>query len=260
MGVKPSQSASRVLATLAMVAEHQPVGISELAGLLGADKSAVQRALVTLADDGWIRAAPGKQRRWEVTGRIHAVSQIAHLAGGSQDLRDRARPALQALREETGETVILNVPEGDRFVISDVLESRQYLRIVPAVGMIVQTLGSATGRALLPYMSEQRQLEFLGGPPDAALLKEFAATVARGYSTSCDELAAGSTNLAAPIFEADGRPVGVVLVSVPSDRVTPDDYPRIGAAVAATARKISRGPAPQVSFSSPIRRRRERTK
>lgn len=146
--------------------------------------------------------------------------------------------------------MILNVPERGHFVVSDVLESRQYLRIVPAVGMIVETLGSATGRALLPYMSEQRQIEFLGSLPNAALLQEFAATVARGYSISRDELAAGSTNLAAPIFEADGRPVGVVLLSAPSDRLTPDNYRRIGALVIATARQLSRGPVPHVSFNA----------
>jgi IclR family acetate operon transcriptional repressor len=250
MGIKRSQSASRVLAVLEKVAECQPVGTSELARLLSEDKSAVQRALMTLADEDWIRVAPGKQTRWEVTGRIHTVSQIAHLAGGSQDLRERARPALQALREETGESVILNVPERGQFVVCEVLESRQYLRIVPAVGMVVQARGSATGRALLPYMSEQVQLEFLGAVPDAAMRKEFAATVARGYSISSGELAEGSTNLAAPIFEADGRPVGVVLVSAPSDRLTPDQYPRIGALVVATARKLSRGLAPKVSFNS----------
>lgn len=247
MGVKSSQSALRVLAALEKIAEHQPIGMTELANLLGEDKSAIQRALATLADEEWIRVAPGKPKRWEVTGKIHAISQVAHIALNSQELRERARPALQALREKTGETVILNVPERGRFVVSDVLESRQYLRIVPAVGMVVQTLGSATGRALLPYMNAQLQREFLGGLPDALMLNEFDETVARGYSISSGELAEGSTNLAAPIFEADGRPVGVVLVSAPSDRLTPDNYPRIGALVVATARELSRGPIPKVS-------------
>jgi DNA-binding IclR family transcriptional regulator len=247
MAVKSSQSASRVLATLEKVAEHQPIGITELAALLREDKSAIQRALATLAEEGWIRAAPGKSKRWEVTGKIHAVSQVAHVALGSQELRERARPALQALREQTGESVILNVPERGRFVVSDVLESRQYLRIVPEIGMVVQTLGSATGRALLPYMNTQTQREFLGGLPDAAMLEEFVETVKRGYSISREELVEGSTNLAAPIFEADGRPVGVVLVSAPSDRLTPKDYPKIGSLVVATAHALSRCSAPKIS-------------
>ena len=111
MAVKWSQSASRVLAILEKIAAYQPVGITELARLVDADKSAVQRALMTLARDGWIRVAPGKARRWEVTERIQA---LAHLALGSHDLRHRARPVLQALRDKTGESVLLNVPNSEK--------------------------------------------------------------------------------------------------------------------------------------------------
>ncbi len=210
--------------------------------MLDTDKSAVQRSLATLAREEWIRAAPGKPTRWEITARIHAT---AHAALGSHDLRHRARPALQALRDETGESVLLNVPERGRFIVLDVLESRHYLRVVPEVGMVVGTIGSATGRAILPYMRRERQIEFLGGAPNAAQLEEFAITVARGYAISIGEVVAGSTNLAAPIFEVDSQPVGAVLVSAPSDRVGPEDYRRIGLMVSETAHKLSRGPAPR---------------
>jgi DNA-binding IclR family transcriptional regulator len=248
MAVKSSQSASRVLGVLERVAEHQPIGITELAKLVGDDKSAIQRALVTLAQDGWIRAVPGKPTRWEVSERIHVISQIA--AHGTQDLRERARPALLALCEATGETVLLNVPERSRFVVADVLESRHYLRIVLAVGLIVPTRGSSTAGAILPYMGRKQQIEFLGEEPDKALLKEFAANVERGYAISSGGIVPESTNLAAPIFEADGRPVGAVIVSAPSDRLTPEHFPRIGAMICATARKLSRSRPPIVSLES----------
>lgn len=247
MAVKWSQSALRVLAVLEKTAEYQPVGITELARLLAADKSAVQRALQTLARDEWIRAAPGKPTRWEVTERIQSV---AHVALGSHDLRHRARPVMQDLRDKTGESVLLNVPERGRFTVSDVMESRHTLRIVPLIGTIVAPRGSATGRAILPYMSRERQIEFLGADPDAAMLEEFAATVARGYSISDGEVVTGSTNLAAPIIEADGRPVGAILVSAPSERLPPEGYPRIGAMVCAAARRLSRGRKPRMRVAS----------
>jgi IclR family acetate operon transcriptional repressor len=256
VSVKPSQSASRVLGVLEKVAEHQSIGITELTRQLGEDKSAVQRALVTLARDGWIRSLPGKPTRWEVSERIHVVSQVA--ARGSRDLRERARPALQALRDATGETVLLNVPECGRFVVSDVLEGQHYLRIVLAVGVIVPARGSSTAGAILPYMSRERQIEFLGDAPDVALLKQFAANVERGYAISRGGIVPESTNLAAPIFEADGRPAGAVIVSAPSDRLTPEHFPRIGAMVSATARELSRGPAPRVAHGSPAGRSRRK--
>ncbi len=240
MSVKRSLSASRVLAVLEGIARHQPIGVSELARLLRADKSAVQRAIMTLADEGWIRAAPGKPTRWQLTAHILAVAHDGH---NTSDLRQRARSALESLRNESGETVLLTVPDIHRFVVVDVLESRQLLRTVPHIGMIVPVRGSATSRAMLPYMSSEQQIDLLGEMPDAALLGDFAATLARGYSINDGDVVAGSTNLAAPIFEVDGRPVGAVVVSAPSDRVPIEHHPRIGTMVSQAARSVSRGAA-----------------
>lgn len=241
MPVKPSQSASRVLTILEKIAEHQPVGVSELARLADADVSAVQRALVTLAQDGWISSGPDKPTRWEVTARIHAVAHAAH---GSHNLRQRARPVLEALRDATGETASLNVPELGRFMISEVVESRHFLRVVLTVGATVPNIGSATARAILPYMSPERRMEFLPGPPSAGELAEFAATVARGYAISSNVVVEGFTNIAAPVFEADGRPAGAMLVTGPNDRLRPQDHAAVGALVCAAAGKLSRGGAP----------------
>ena len=70
MAVKRSQSASRVLSILELVASHQPVGVSALAKLLGDDRSAVQRAVMTLADAGWSRVAPEPPARWELSAHL----------------------------------------------------------------------------------------------------------------------------------------------------------------------------------------------
>jgi IclR family acetate operon transcriptional repressor len=247
MAIKTNQSGSRILVVLEKIAQHQPVGVSELARLLNADKSAVQRAIVTLATDGWIRATLGKPTRWELTARIHSVAQHAH---GGHDLRQRARAALEALRSETGESVVLSVLSGGKFIVIDVLESSHYLRAAPPIGLIVPSKGSATSRAILSYMTRDEQIEVLGEPPDAAMLEDFAATVARGYSISKGEVDKGSINIAAPIFEIDGRPIAAVLISAPSDRTTEDDYTRLGTMVSGVARRLSRGVASQLSSSA----------
>jgi IclR family acetate operon transcriptional repressor len=241
--VKPSQSGSRILAALEKIAQNQPLGVSDLARMLDDNIAAAQRAIATLAADGWIRTAPGKPRRWELTEHIHTIAQHAY---GSHDLRRRARGALEELWRETGESVLLNVPDGSRFVVIDVLESPHYLRSAPPVGMAVQPRWSATGRAMLPFMSPVEQEAYLGEPPDAAMREDFAQTAARGYAVSEGDVVQGSTNIAAPIFEFDHRPVGAVLVSAPTDRAGAEEYARLGAMVLATARKLSRGEAPAV--------------
>jgi DNA-binding IclR family transcriptional regulator len=236
VAVKRSQSGTRVLAVLEGVARHQPVGVSELARALSADKSAVQRAIMTLADEGWIRAASATPGKWQLTAHILAV---AHVGRMGNDLRQRARGALEALRDESGETVLLVVPDIRRFVVVDALESKQLLRMVPNIGLGVPVRQSASSRAILPHMTPQAQMELLGEPPDAGVLAEFAATLKRGYSVSDGDVVAGSTNIAAAILEVDGRPVGAVVVCGPSERLTTKNQRRIGAMVLQTAGSLS---------------------
>lgn len=248
MSVKRSRSASRVLAVLEGIARHQPVGVTELARRLGDDKSAVQRAIMTLADDGWIGQAAGQPTRWQLTPHILAVSHDAQL---SNDLYKRARPVLETLQAESGESVMLNTPDRNRFVIVDVLESRQLLRAVPSVGMEVPVRSSATSRALLPYMSPQRQLEILGGPLDPGLRAELADTLRLGYAVSAGEISPGSTSIAAPVIGSDGEPVAAVVLTGPSTRLTRQKYAWAGGLVREAARKLSRGQArPDMSLTA----------
>jgi DNA-binding IclR family transcriptional regulator len=237
LAVKRSQTAARVLAVLECVARHQPIGVSELARLLKADKSAVQRAVMTLADEGWIRAASAAPSKWQLTAHILAVAHMGHMRN---DLRQRARGALEALRDETGETVLLVVPDIRRFVVIDALESRNMLRTVPHLGLGVPVRQSATSRAVLPYMTREQQIDLLGEAPNARLMSEFATTLKSGYSVSDGDVIAGSTNIAAPILELDGRPVGAVVVSGPSERLTGKHQRKVGAMVLRTARSLSR--------------------
>lgn len=237
MSVKPSQSGSRILAALEKIAQHQPIGVSELARLLEDNIAATQRAIATLAGEGWIKVARGKPTRWELTAHIHSVAQHAY---GSNDLRRRARPVLEELRRETGESVLLNVPEGGKFVVAEVLESPQFLRTVAPVGLIVPSKWSATSRALLPFMTLDKQRHYIGHPADEAMRADFVATAARGYVISKGEVVQGSTNIAAPVFEADGEPVAAILISAPDDRACEKDYERFGALALAAARRISR--------------------
>jgi IclR family acetate operon transcriptional repressor len=220
------------------IARRQAVGVSELARLLHADKSAVQRAIMTLADAGWIRTSAGSGGKWQLTAHILALAHMGHM---SNDLRRRAREALELLRDESGETVLLVVPDIRRFVVIDALESKQLLRTVPNIGLDVPVRQSATSRAVLPYMSRERQVEMLGAAPDAGLLAEFATTLKRGYSVSDGDVVAGSTAIAAPILELDGRPAGAVVVSGPSERLTNRRQRTVGTMVVKTARNLSHG-------------------
>jgi IclR family acetate operon transcriptional repressor len=238
VSVKPSQSASRVLAVLDLIAAHQPVGTSALAQLLGEDRSAVQRAVTTLADAGWVRIAPQPPTRWELSAHLFT---IAHLPDSVADLTRRARPVLDSLRAQTGETVMLAIPEGNRFVVAEVAQSTHALRMALQVGQVIPPRESATGRACLPYLDERTQAAMLGRPADPVDLAEFAATRARGYALSAGDVMPGATNLAAAIFDGRHEPIAALVVSGPSERLTADRHVEIGLAVLRGAAELSRG-------------------
>jgi IclR family acetate operon transcriptional repressor len=227
-----------VLGVLEAIAAHQPVGVSGLARLLDDDKNAVQRAIVTLAETGWIAPAPGPAKGWELTAHIFAVAYMSH---SKNDLRLRAKAELDALRNETGETVLLNVPDLHRFIVADVFESRQILRTAPIIGTIASARNSATGLAVVPFLGKERQAVMLGGPPDEALLDKFRHTLQFGYAVSVDSPSQGITSIAAPIFDMDGTPLGAVVVIGPTERLTPGRYKGVGALVVKAARNLSRG-------------------
>jgi IclR family acetate operon transcriptional repressor len=238
LAVKRSQSASRVLSAFELVAAHQPIGVSALAKLLDDDRSAVQRAVMTLADAGWIRMAPEAPVRWELSAHIFT---LAHLPDSTRDLRLRTRGALESLRDETGETTFLAVPDVNRFVVIEAAESTHTLRMTSRVGQVIAPRESATGRAFLPYVDAPRQAAMLGREPDARDLAEFAATRARGFGLSAGDVMPGATNLAAVIFDSHAEPVAALVVSGPSERLTPDRHAEVGALLARHAAALSRG-------------------
>lgn len=236
MAVKGSSTAARVLDVFEAVAANQPVGVAALARMLGIDKSAVQRALVTLSEQGWIQASEDQMTRWETTSRI---LNIAHSSRAKADLRQRIQSVLEQLAAQTGETAIFNEPIGPHLVVSQVAESQQPLRMAPRIGAPVPARDSATGRILLPYLSIERQTELLGEPPDAQFRALLDACRAAGYAASGD-VNASSMTIAAPVFEVDGRPIGAVAISGPTERMPTDSHPRLAELVCRAANQLSR--------------------
>ena len=253
MAVKRAQSVTRALSILDAIAARQPIGVSALAKLLDEDRSAVQRAVMTLADAGWVRMAPEPPTRWELSAHIFT---IAHLPHSSANLRARARRVLDQLCDETGETAFLAVPDVNRFVVIEAAESPHVLRMVSRVGQVIASPESATQRALLPYFDVRRQTAMLGRAPTESDLREFAATRARRYALSAGDVMPGATNLAATIFDAHAQPVAALVISGPSERLTPQRHATVGALVASAAATLSRGAAPLASaraMTEPLR-------
>lgn len=236
MAVKRSRSATRMLSVFEAIAAAQPIGVSALARDLDADKSAVQRDLMTLADAGWIRPAPGLAGQWELSPRILTLARVPH---SNESLRQRAGPHLDALRSATGETAYLAVENGDHFIVMSAAESQHPLRMVPAIGLVIPMQGSATAKAMLPYLSEQEQALRLGAKPSDEQADEFVRTRERGYALNDEEVVSGAVAMASAIVTDTGRPVGTLVLTGPAERMTPGRREAMGAMLAEAANRLT---------------------
>jgi DNA-binding IclR family transcriptional regulator len=160
--------------------------------------------------------AHGMLRR-DTDGRFdlgQGLVPLGRTAAERFSLVELARPILERLRDETGESVQLFVREGDqrRCVLS--LESTHGLRwIVPQGALLPLDVGSA-GRVLSGE----------GGR--------------HGWIESIGEREAGVASVSAPIVGSDGSVVAALSVSGPIERLTRQPGKRFGSDVTAAARRI----------------------
>lgn len=232
MTVKKITSAGRALLVLEAIAKQQPVGVSALARLLDDDKTAIQRALSTLAEHGWIRPEPGrKQAKWELTPRIHAVALMGHESSGITKL---LRPALNCLRDEFNETILLTVLGTSELVLVDVAESNQMLKYVPPIGLAVP-FDSAAGHAMLSRMDSKKLKALLGENVRAEFLDELEIVRQNGYAV---HRFADHASVAVAVLEANGDPNAAIVLSGPLDRVRPERYETIAKRIGEVAAKL----------------------
>jgi DNA-binding IclR family transcriptional regulator len=212
-GVGVLDKAMAVLGAL----EPAPRSLGELVAATGLSRATAHRLAVALEAHGLVRR--DHEGRFSLGLRLIGLGHAAAEAiPGWLD----ARPALDWLRDQTGESVQLFVRDGDERVCIESLEAPHELRtIVPAGARLPLDRGSAG-----------RVLRDAGAP---------AASRAEGprWVESVAERQAGVASVSAPVTDPTGRVVAAVSVSGPIDRTTRAPGRRYGAAVAEAATRIS---------------------
>lgn len=186
--------AARLLATLA---RGEPLGISELSRRIAASKGTVRDILLTLEAHGLVRR--------EDDGRFRSERAQPRLAA-------LARPALESLVREAGETAFLGAVERDVIVIVDVAEPATDLHMTTRVGRRVPLAAGAHGQVLV---------------------RDEAVGLDDG------EYLEGVRAAAAPIRDATGRKIAVLVVVGFKSRLTLARLRQIGRLVAARAAEVS---------------------
>jgi DNA-binding IclR family transcriptional regulator len=146
-----------------------------------------------------------------------------------------ARPALAALRDETGESTQLYVREGDERVCVASVERATGLRDTVPVGAVLQLARGSAGKVLLAWAEDRGRYADL---VTETVLEEIRR---RGWAESVAEREEGVASVSAPVFDASGSMVSAaVSASGPIARLGNRPGKRLAERVVATAREIER--------------------
>ena len=87
--------------------ETGPLGVSEISRIVGIHKSTIHRLVITLEHAGWLLRVPGSDK-FRLGLKVLALGRIVDRSITSCSA---ARPVLEELAADTGETVILTMSD-----------------------------------------------------------------------------------------------------------------------------------------------------
>ena len=148
MGVQVIGRAANILRSL----EDEPDGLSlgDIASRVDLPRSTVQRIVTALADEQLLISASPKSR-------VKLGPALVRLANATNNEIDRmARPYMEALSRELGETIDLSVLQGKTAVFVDQVAGTHRLRTVSAIGERFPLHCTANGKALMATLPDDK--------------------------------------------------------------------------------------------------------
>ena len=240
------ESVARAAHVLKVIAvRNGPVSVAGLAKHLAWNKAVVYRIVRTLDALGLLRSTDGGY----VPGpTLITLGQAALEATG---LLPVARPHLEALSEDLGETVVLTVLDGPDIVYIDCIAVEAVLMTRSTVGAHLPAYCTCSGQIQLAGLTDSEVRKRLSkvdmvnrGPNTMSSVPELIRRLETirddGYAVNDQELAVGHRSLAVPVFSYNGNVAAALSVSVPTARVSLTDLQRFLPALLTAADKISR--------------------
>lgn len=238
-----ADSARRVL-DLLFAFENTPVAtVRGLSDMTGVPLPTAHRYVAMLREMGLIEES--QHGKYRLTMRVASLAQAARRA---TSLIDVVQPFMQALSEETEETVLLVQPVAGLPVCTHRVEAQRRLRLSFEVGQHMPPLRGASAHLLLAARPEDERRKYVeealarGEQGPSVDIEQFLEDVrrdaARGWATSSAEIDEGVWSAAA-VIRSEGRPIGTLSAPCPIFRVDSDRAALVLDAVRRTASQIS---------------------
>ncbi|WP_422933034.1 IclR family transcriptional regulator [Sinomonas sp. P47F7] len=211
---------SRALNVLAAFDQEHPVlGLSEIARRSGTPVATCHRLLSELVD--WGALARTNDGRYQIGHRLWTLGMLAPVQKG---LRDVAAPYMHDVLFATRHVVNLMVLEGARALVLERIAGTAVGQPVARVGERLPLHTSAGGKVLLAHAPRpvvERAFAELARDTrhsitdPSRLSQELLRVRERGYATTVEEHALGTSGMAVPVFNTEARllaALGVVVV------------------------------------------------
>jgi len=178
-----------------------------------------------------------------------AALSLTYVSEGFSDFVDVARPFLEALVEETGESVTLAIEVDDRPVCVAVVDTTRPFRRRATPGRIIGDLASVHGKVFAAFKSVEERARLLARPlpqltpstvTDPEVLAAELDRIERdGVAYDDEGLHAGLCAVGAPVRDQLGEVVAAISVVTPTGRYGPEVRGRCAEAVKQTATLMS---------------------
>lgn len=219
-------SVDHALRLLLLLKSKPSIRVAEAADELDVARSTAHRLLAMLVYRGFVRQNKGTRAYMPgpalIEVGIGALSQL--------DIRRKARPYLERLVAETGETASLQILEGADVRFVDSVESPNAVRVASRAGVSLPAHSSSGGKVLLAGMTQEafERLypdEELGAVTEATttsrrkLMEEMESARAQGYSVNHGESEPGLVAVGVPLVDRGGVNLGALTVAGPTARM-----------------------------------------
>lgn len=242
----PIASVDNALTLVALMGEREQVRVSEAAAVLGTARSTAHRLLAMLEYHGF--ASQDEETKAYAAGP--ALIKAGLFAVEGLDLRGLARPVLERLCVEVGETVHLVWLQDALVVFLDSVETSRGLRVGSRAGRFMPAHCTASGKAILAQLPPEdlRRLYPSGGPLEQMtsrslstveeLESELEAVRGRGFATNFGESEEDVAAVAVAIPGQPGIRRAAITVSAPFTRMGEEQVLRVAEAARVAAAKL----------------------
>ncbi|MGO9570864.1 MAG: IclR family transcriptional regulator [Desulfomonilaceae bacterium] len=203
----------------------QELSAAEITERLHYNKTTAFRLISNLEEEGYLDQDP-ETNKYRLGMKLFF---LGNLVRPYRYLKEVAKPLLEKLNEESGETVHLAVLHKGEALYVDKIESKRTVRVVASqVGGKLPAHCSGVGKVLLAYLSAEEVKEIVAEKGLASftqntittydqLKRELDHVARQGFAYDNEEIEIGLKCLAAPVF-FDNQVTAALSVSVPRER------------------------------------------